>query len=109
MDTHYRVVGSVPISNEDGVFISWIGERNWYQRPALDPNGSEATSCLVEGGRWEVEEGTYLIFRLHFVGEVLARRDRTRCPVCTIFIRILPLLQTSPARRPTLAYSSNYM
>lgn len=69
------MIGFVPVSDENGVITSGLGEWDRNQRPAEDLNTAKTASSLVEGKRGEIEEAAYLIFNLHFVSEVFTGRD----------------------------------
>lgn len=92
----YRVLGLVPVANEDGEVSSWLRERHGNQRSAEDPDATEATGRLVESRGWEVEEASDLILHLEVVREVLARWDRAGGSVHPVLVGVLPHLDPIP-------------
>jgi len=69
---NYRVIGLVPVADEDGVITGRVVERDRNPRPAEDSEAAEAAGRLVEVERREVEEAADLIFHLEFVRGVSA-------------------------------------
>lgn len=96
---HYRVVGLVPVSNENRVVTRGIRERDRNSGPAEDPDTTESAGSLVEGEGREVVEAPDLVFHLHDVGKVPARRDRACRAVHPILVRVPPLLDATPGKK----------
>lgn len=93
----YRVIGLVPVSNEDRVIAGRGREGDRNQRPAEDPDATEPAGGLVEGEGGEVIVASDLVLDLKDVGEVLARRDGACGSVDSILIGVPPLLDSIPA------------
>lgn len=87
----------VPISDEDGDVAGGIGEGDRDSRAAEDPDAAETAGGLMEIKRREVEEASDLVLHLENVGEVPPRRDWACRSVHTIFVRVPPLLNATPA------------
>lgn len=90
------MVGFVPIADKNSVVAVGFGERDGDSGAAEDADGAKSTGGFVESERWEIVEAADLIFHLHSIGKVLARRDRTCCPIYSVFERVLPLLDPTP-------------
>jgi len=82
---NYRVVGLVPISNEDSVITSWIREWDGNSWSAENPNASKTASGFVECKGWEIVKTPNLIFDLKDVSKILPWWDGARCSKNTIF------------------------
>jgi len=95
-ERNYRVVGLVPISNEDSVITGGIVERDWNSGSAENPKASKSTGSFVECKRWEVVEASNLILHLKYVCEVPSWWNRTCCSRNPIFERVPSLLHPVP-------------
>lgn len=82
----YRVIGLIPVADEDGVVAGGIGKGDRNTGAAEDSDSAETAGGLVEGQRREIVKAADLILDLENVRKVLPGRDWARCSINTVFV-----------------------
>lgn len=92
----YRVVGLVPVPNENSVITIRIRKWHWNPWSAKDSNASKTSTSFVKCKRWEVVKASNLILHLKYVSEILPWCNGARCSKHTIFKWVSSLLNPIP-------------
>lgn len=88
----------VPITNEDGVVVSWGVEGDWDEKTAIYAEATECACRLLHADGWVIKEAAYLILHLEVVRVVRPYRNRAVGPRHSVFPRVLPHLNSIPTR-----------